>query len=334
MTPALEFPRHNTSVLGKTKGQATSPSATTRNPAALRRPASAPRSHNAPGCGGEAPGGGGGINPAPASRWRENWHFSGGPPSSHHDPPPGRVTRTSSRMAAAVSSASKTLSTAPNCVEACIGEGERLRIPSLTSAAARPPKRQPAPRGGWPAAPGVPRRIPHRPGVCPRSPRPHRQPSDKRHAHLLHAGGLPLSTSTPTADAECLHHPSAFPLAFTKIQISTYQPPTISDAQHDPKHSSYAVRTSQAVTNVSTVIVIPLGTSYMGKSLHAQPKGPEHPSAPHASAPGHRSKRRSRTRAQTQYRHRASGPVPPERHSQTLHKLSRSSGPRAHISCR
>ncbi|WP_415663026.1 hypothetical protein [Rhodothermus bifroesti] len=50
LTPALELPRHEASMLGKTKGQATSPS-----------PTSAPGSDNAPRCGGIASGGESGI---------------------------------------------------------------------------------------------------------------------------------------------------------------------------------------------------------------------------------------------------------------------------------
>jgi hypothetical protein len=84
----------------KTKGQATSPSSTTRKPAALSTPASAPGSDNAPGCGGVAPGGGGGISGASAGITAlKNSHFSGGPQAVTTTRPPRWLTQTSSRMA-------------------------------------------------------------------------------------------------------------------------------------------------------------------------------------------------------------------------------------------
>src|SRR5688572_17147026 len=99
-TPALAFARHDTSVLEKTKGQATSPSFTTRSPACFSTAANAPGCDNAPGCGGDAPGGGGGMSgPRAGITAVRNWQRSGGPQAVTTTRPPGRSTRTSSRIA-------------------------------------------------------------------------------------------------------------------------------------------------------------------------------------------------------------------------------------------
>jgi hypothetical protein len=106
LTPALALPRHDASAVGKTKGQATSPSSMTRKPASFRTAANAPGSDNAPGCGGGAPGGGGGISgPSAGITALRNSHFSGSPQAVTTTRPPGLATRTSSRMAAAMSAA-------------------------------------------------------------------------------------------------------------------------------------------------------------------------------------------------------------------------------------
>lgn len=69
LIPALEFSRHKAPLLGKTKGQLTSPSSTTRKPATLRKPASFPGPDKAPECRGKA-------GPRPRHQRPERRHYS------------------------------------------------------------------------------------------------------------------------------------------------------------------------------------------------------------------------------------------------------------------